>query len=352
MQEKNPLDIGVNTPLPESISDVTQLEELLSRPWPETVECLQHLDGDIMVIGATGKIGPSIAKCIKRAVDLSGVPKQVFAVGRRSMPELVAEGIETIQCDVLNLAEVEQVPRVKNVFYLIGRKFGSTGQEELTWATNVIAPYHVARTFTDSRIVAFSTGCVYPIETIAGGGSTEATLPDPVGEYSMSALGRERMFDYHATITEQQLAYIRLNYAVEMRYGVLVDVATKVLNGQPIDLTTGYANVIWQGDANNQTILALSHVSNPAMKLNVTGPETISIRQVANEFGALLGREPIFTGEENGRGYLSNSMHASRMFGYPRVPLGQIIQWTADWIARDGQTHNKPTHFETQNGTY
>jgi nucleoside-diphosphate-sugar epimerase len=337
---------------PDTIQDLSQLDELLSRPWPETVKSLEYLEGDIMVIGATGKIGPSVAKCAKRAIDASSVSKQVFAVGRRAMPELDAEGIRTIECDMLNLAEVERLPRVKNILYLVGRKFGSTGQEELTWATNVIASYHVARTFTGSRIVAFSTGCIYPIEHISSGGSTEATLPAPVGEYAMSCLGRERMFDYHAALTAEQILHLRLNYAVEMRYGVLVDVATRVLNEQPIDLTTGYANVIWQGDVNNQTILALPHAASPATKLNVTGPETISIRQVAQEFGALLEHKPIFTGKENGCGFLSNSALANRMFGYPRVPLGQIIKWTADWIIRDGQTHNKPTHFETQDGTY
>lgn len=341
------------TDLPDTISDLAQLDELLSRPWPETIKCLKQLDGDIMIIGASGKIGPSMAKCVKRAIDDASIPKRIFATARQPMPELATLGIETIECDLLNLAEVERLPQVKNLLYLVGRKFGSTGQEELTWATNVIAPYHVARTFTDSRIVAFSTGCVYPIEHISSGGSTETTRPNPVGEYAMSALGRERMFDYAMTTSaEQQVVHLRLNYAVEMRYGVLVDVATKVFHSQPIDLTTGHANVIWQGDVNNQAILALPHASNPAMKLNITGPETISIRQVAREFGTLLGREPIFTGEENGHGYLSNSTRANRLFGYPRVPLGQIIRWTADWIARDGQTHHKPTHFETQDGTY
>ncbi|MGD9128615.1 MAG: NAD(P)-dependent oxidoreductase [Planctomycetia bacterium] len=338
--------------LPESIQDVEQLDKMLSQPWPKTIEYLRDLDGDIMVIGATGKIGPSITRCIKRAIDASGSPKRVFAVARRPMPELAAEGIETIQCDILDLAAVQQLPQVKNLFYLVGRKFGSAGQEELTWAMNVLAPSHVARTFTDSRIVDFSTGCVYPIEHISSGGSTEMTPPAPVGEYAMSCLGRERAFDYHASTTDQQVVHLRLNYAVEMRYGVLVDVATNVFHGKPIDLTTGYANVIWQGDANNQAILALSLASNPAEKLNVTGPEMISIREVATEFGKIFGREPIFTGEENGHGYLSNSTLANQSFGCPRVPLGRIIEWTADWIARGNDTHNKPTHFEVQDGTY
>ena len=338
--------------LPDAIEDLAQLEEMLSRPWLETVECLAELDGDIMVIGATGKIGPSLTRCVQRGLAVSGNTKRFFAVSRRPMPELAAAGIETIECDLLDLAAVERLPRVKNVIYLVGRKFGSVGQEEQTWATNVIAPSHVARTFTDSRIVAFSTGCVYPIEHISTGGSTEITRPNPVGEYAMSCLGRERIFDYHATVTATQMVHFRLNYAVEMRYGVLVDVATKVFRGEPVDLTTGYANVIWQGDVNNQAILSLRHASSPALKLNVTGPELISIREVAESFGKRFGQEPIFVGESNGQGYLSNAALAGRMFGYPRVPFSRIIEWTADWVARDKETHNKPTCFETQDGSY
>ncbi|MFW6146094.1 MAG: NAD-dependent epimerase/dehydratase family protein [Planctomycetota bacterium] len=338
--------------LPDVINTAEDLDEVLSRPSEALVAFMGELDGDIMILGAGGKIGPTMARRAKRAVDAAGVDKTVIAVDVVELPELAAMGIETHTCDMLDLDAVANLPDATNIVYMVGRKFGSTGSEHLTWAINVIVPYHIARRYTGSRVVAFSTGCVYPVMHIATGGATEATPPDPVGEYAMSCLGRERMFDYYAETAGQRVVQFRLNYSVELRYGVLVDVARKVFAGEPVDVTTGYANVIWQGDACDQTLRSLALASSPACVLNVTGPETLAIRQVAQTFGELMGKPVALTGEENGRGYLSNATEANRLFGNPSVPVGQIIRWIAHWVAAGGENIGKPTHFETQDGKY
>ncbi len=338
--------------LPGTIDTVRQLEELLSTPSEPLIELVKSLDGDVMVLGAGGKIGPTLARMAKRAVDAAGAEKQVCAVDLADLPALADAGIRTITCDLLDLAAVEALPRCGNIVYMAGRKFGSTGGEHVTWAMNVVVPYHVARTFTDSRIVVFSTGCVYPIVDVATGGATEQTPPGPVGEYSMSCLGRERMFDYYSRTCGERVLQFRLNYSVELRYGVLVDVAAKVYRGEPVDVTTGFANVLWQGDVCDRALRCLPLADSPPKVLNVTGPETISIREVAHEFARLFGRDVRIAGEENGLGYLSNAAEATALFGEPSVPLERIIEWTAHWIRLGGEDLGKPTHFETQDGRY
>lgn len=338
--------------LPDAIRTVAELEETLSRPSAALVESMRTLDGDVMILGAGGKIGPTMARMAKRAIDQAGVAKNVIAVDVLPLPALAAMGVKTLQCDMLDLDAVARLPKVKNVVFMIGRKFGSTGSESLTWAINVVVPYHVARHFQGSRIASFSTGCVYPVMDIRTGGATEETAADPVGEYAMSSLGRERMFDIFADSGKENVVHIRLNYAVELRYGVLMDIATKIAAGEPVDLTTGYANVIWQGDACNQVLRSFTFASSPATILNITGPEMFSIRAVAKRFGQLLGKDVVFCGEENGRGYLNNATKANALFGNPSVPLGKILEWTAHWLCNGGETLGKPTHFETQNGKY
>jgi len=338
--------------LPDVIDSVQQLDEILSRPSDALVRFMGELAGDVMILGAGGKIGPTMARMAKRAVDAAGVDKNVVAVDVVDLPDLAAAGVETHACDMLDQAAVDALPKVENIIYMVGRKFGSTGSEHLTWAINVIVPYHVARAFTGSRIVAFSTGCVYPVMDLFTGGATEDTPPDPVGEYAQSCLGRERMFDYFAETAGERVVQLRLNYSVELRYGVLVDVAARVFRGEPVDVTTGFANVIWQGDACEQVLRSLALAASPAAVLNVTGPETFSIRQVALQFGKLMNKPVAFTGEENGRGYLSNAAKANSLFGNPSVPLGTIIRWIAHWVAIGGANVGKPTHFETQDGKY
>jgi len=338
--------------LPETIETVEQLEELLSRPSEPLVEFTKSLDGDVMVLGAGGKIGPTLVRMARRAADAAGAGNRILAVDIVELPALADAGVETVPCDLLDLAAVEALPRCANIVYMAGRKFGSTGGEHLTWAMNVVAAYHVARTFTDSRIVVFSTGCVYPIVDVKTGGATEQTPPEPVGEYSMSCLGRERMFDYYSRARGERVLQFRLNYSVELRYGVLVDVAGKVFRGEEVDVTTGFANVLWQGDVCDRALRCLPLAESPPKVLNVTGPETISIRDLAHEFARLLGRDARIAGEENGLGYLSNAAEAAALFGGPSVPLERLIEWTAHWIEIGGEDLGKPTHFETQDGRY
>ncbi len=338
--------------LPDRITSEKELDEILSRPSDALVEVMKRLNGDVMILGAGGKIGPTMARAAYRAVQQAGTKKKVYAVDVCDLPQLAGEGLTTLKCDMMDLKAVESLPRVENIIFMVGRKFGSTGSEELTWAINVIVPYHVARTFTKSRVVAFSTGCVYPVVHVFSGGSTEIQPPDPVGEYAQSCLGRERMFDYFSAHHGERVVQLRLNYAVELRYGVLWDVATKVHAGQPIDLTTGFFNCMWQGDVCNHVLRSLELANSPAAILNVTGPELLSVRELANQFGRLMGKEPIFTGQENGRAYLENSTKSNGLFGNPTVPVGRLIQWLAQWVMAGGQSLGKPTHFETQDGKY
>jgi nucleoside-diphosphate-sugar epimerase len=261
-------------------------------------------------------------------------------------------GVEYLSCDLLDMDAVSRLPRAKHLIFMVGRKFGSSGSEHLTWAINTIIPYHVARTFTGSRVTVFSTGCVYPVMDVTTGGAVESTPPEPVGEYAMSCLGRERMFDYYSRTAGLKVLQFRLNYAVEPRYGVLVDVATKVFRGEPVDVTTGFANVLWQGDVCDQAIRSLALAESPSRVLNATGPETISIRRLAEEFGRRMNKTPMFTGLENGRAYLSNASRANAIFGNPSVPLGRLVDWTAAWVSSGGESLGKSTHFETQDGKY
>ena len=338
--------------LPDLITGTEQLEEVMSIPAPGLVAAMGRLSGDFIVLGAGGKMGPTIVRMLLRAVAAAGSGQRVYAVARRPLPALAELGAETLECDFLDSAAVAKLPQVENVIYMVGRKFGSTGQEHQTWAVNVMAAANVARHYRAARIAAFSTGCVYPIMDIASGGATEATPPAPVGEYAMSCLGRERIFDHYAATCGTRVVHIRLNYSLELRYGVLADVAQRVANGEEIDLTTGYANGIWQGDACNQIIQALEYAASPAVPLNITGPETFSIRQVAGDFGRLLEKPPRFVGTENGRGYLNNATLANGLYGNPSVPLGRVIEWVAHWIKIGGSSSGKPTHFEAQDGQF
>lgn len=338
--------------LPKVVNTVEELDDILSRPGDALVEYMRTLQGDIMILGAGGKIGPTMARMAKRAIAAAGVAKEVISVDIFPLPALEAEGIKTITCDMMNLEAVEKLPNVENIVYMIGRKFGSVGQESLTWAINVMVPYHVARAFQQSRIAAFSTGCVYPIMDVSTGGATEDVPADPVGEYAQSCLGRERMFDYYAENHGEKVVHIRLNYAIDLRYGVLYDVASKVWAGEPVDITTGFANVIWQASACDQVLRSFALASSPAAILNVTGPEIISIRETAEKFAAIMEKTVSFSGKENGRGYLNNAAKANGMFGNPEISVDQMIEWTAHWVMQGGANLGKPTHFETQDGKY
>jgi nucleoside-diphosphate-sugar epimerase len=341
---------------PEKMENEKQLEELLSRPEKETSELFKKRDGDIMFLGIAGKIGPSLAHMAKRACDEAGVKKRIIGVSRfhntAEREQIESFGIETIQGDLLDEDFLERLPKVKNVFFLAGMKFGSEENLSLTWAMNSFLPALVAQHFKDSEIVAYSTGCVYPLVEIYSGGSVESDRPVAVGEYAQSCLGRERMFEYGSVRYGTPVSLIRLNYAVEPRYGVLVDIAAKVKNEQPVDLAMGYFNVIWQGDANNMVLRSIEHAASPAWTVNITGAETLSVREVALEFGKCFGKEVRFTGKEAPTALLSNSALACSLFGKPRVPVQKVIQWTARWMEDEHRLLGKPTHFEVRDGKY
>lgn len=341
---------------PETIVNEKQLEEFISRPTAEVVDLFKSLEGDIIFLGIAGKIGPSIARMAKRACKEAGVSRRIIGVSRFSneqeQNQIERFDIETIKGDLLDPDFVKNLPKVKNVIFLVGMKFGAEDNLSLTWAMNTYVPAMVAEHFKDSRIVAFSTGCVYPLVPVETGGSLETDKPVAIGEYAQSCLGRERMFEYGSIKYSTPVSLIRLNYSVEMRYGVLVDVATKVKTDQLIDLTMGYFNVIWQGDMNAMSLLSLSRCTSPANIFNLTGPETLSVREVALEFGKLFGKTPKFSGEESPTALLSNAGLSHKLLAKPTVLPKQIIHWIASWINHENRLLNKQTHFEVRDGKY
>jgi NAD dependent epimerase/dehydratase family len=339
-----------------AIRDEEHLEDLLSEPSPGAVEALGRLEGDLVVLGVGGKMGPTLARMARRASDAAGVRRRVVGVARFSTSGLEGRlqswGVETVHCDLLEPDQVEALPAAPNVVVMTGMKFGATGQGALTWAMNCHVPALVCGKYRGSRVVAFSTGNVYGLTPVALGGSREDDPLNPAGEYACSAVGRERMYEYFSRRDGTPMALLRLNYAVEMRYGVLVDLASKVLSGEPIDLAMGHVNVIWQGDANALALCAFDHLATPPRVLNLAGPELLSVRRVTEEFGRLLGKEPVLTGQEAPDALLSNGQLGHRLLGYPRVPVGQVIAWVADWVQRGGSLLGKPTHFENREGRF
>jgi nucleoside-diphosphate-sugar epimerase len=328
------------------IENEHQLEDVLSRP-----RTGDRLDGDLLILGAAGKMGPTLAMRAKRA----GTPR-VFAVARFSSGDvrerLDRGGVETIAADLLEPGALERLPSTPNVVFMAAMKFGTTGAEHMTWAMNTFLPGLVAERFRQSRIVAFSTGNVYPLLPITSGGATEDMLVEPVGEYAQSALGRERMFEYGSRRHGTPYVILRLNYATELRYGVLVDIARKVWERRPVDVRMGMANVIWQGDANSWCLQSFAHCQSPPLVLNITGPEILSVRWVAHEFGTRFSIEPIIEGEEAPSALLNNAARAMQFFGYPTVTPVQMIDWIAEWIQAGGTSLGKPTHFETRDGRF
>lgn len=334
----------------------TELEEALSRPTEADVEAARRLGGDLLLLGASGKMGPTMAALARRARDKAGAKFRIIAAARFSDPSsrdaLEAAGVETVACDLLDPRSVAALPDCPNVLYMVGQKFGTSGNQPLTWAINAYAPGVAADRFRNSRIVAFSTGNVYPLTPVASGGPTEDDPTDPVGEYAQSARARERIFEYFAAAHRIPTAILRLNYAIDLRYGVLRDIAEKTAEGRPIDLSMGYANVIWQRDANSVALRAFEHAASPAFILNLTGAETISVRDIARRFGKLLGREPLLEGTEADTALLSNAGRCRELFDPETVMLDQMIEWTAAWVAAGGRGLGKPTHFEQRDGKF
>jgi nucleoside-diphosphate-sugar epimerase len=342
----------IDAPLSEA-----ELEDRLTTPTDFTIAAVSRLGGDLMLLGAGGKMGPSLAALARRSLEAAGLEHRVICVSRFGgggvAGRLQDQGIETISCDLLDRDEHAHLPDVANVVYLAGFKFGAAAAPHRTWAMNAYLPAIVAERFADSRIVALSTGNVYPQVPVDAGGATESMLPAPVGEYAQSCLARERMFEYMAEAHGTRSVLVRLNYATDLRYGVLLDVASRVYSGEPVDLSMGWINTIWQGDANAVLLAAFDLCTAPPSVLNLTGAETLSVREVAHEFARLLNRpEPRFSGTEAGTALLNDAGRCHALFGRPRVEAQTLVEWTAAWVSAENPTLGKPTHFETRDGQY
>ena len=342
--------------LSTTIRDVDHLEELLSEPSQAAIDAMRHVKGDLVILGVAGKMGPTLARMARRAIDAAGGSGRVIGVARFSSPgqqaALEQHGVETIRCDLLDEDAIARLPDAANVIFMAGRKFGSTGDEPLTWAMNAHVPALVCRRYRTSRIVAFSTGNVYGLTPIGRGGAREEDPPVPVGEYAMSCLGRERLFEYFSRAHGTPAAILRLNYATEMRYGVLIDLAGRVARRESIDLTMGYFNVIWQADANAMALAALAHTSSPPLIVNLAGREELSVRETCIELARRLDVEVSFTGSEAGDAVLSNGARGQALLGASRVDAGRLLAWAADWIRRGGELLGKPTQFESRAGRF
>jgi nucleoside-diphosphate-sugar epimerase len=342
--------------LPEVIESEAALEELLSAPPPALVEMFRQGEGDVLILGVGGKMGPTLARMAKRAADAAKSRRRIIGVSRfsdeRLRSTLETNGVETISCDLLKQQDLDALPDAPNIIYMAGMKFGASGNEAMTWAMNTHLPAMVAQRYRSSRIVAFSTGNVYGLSPVSRGGSLETDQPAPVGEYAMSCLGRERIFEHFSRTLGTKVTLIRLNYACELRYGVLVDLAMRIREHQPIDLSMGHFNVIWQGDANAVALQSLGSCTSPPFILNLTGPETLSVRTVCQKLGQRLGEPVEFIGSEAPDALLSDASQCQRLFGPPTVDVDRMLVWIAHWLSRGGRTFNKPTHFETRDGKF
>jgi nucleoside-diphosphate-sugar epimerase len=341
--------------LPTTVESEEELEELLSRPSAADVALACGLEGDVIVLGAGGKVGPSLARRVRRALEVAGASRRVLAVARFSEPglssSLARHGIETITCDLLDPAQVSRLPKIDNVLFLAGRKFGSTDRPDLTWAQNVVVPSIVAPHFAGSRIVVFSSGNVYPLVRPGGTGATELDAVAPVGEYAQTCVGRERVFEHASRERGTPCLFFRLFYAVDLRYGTLVDVARKVRDGEPVSLAAGHVNALWQGDASSYAFRALALGETPPRPLVVTGPEVVSVRAAAKAFGQRFSRAPRFTGAP-GPALLGNPAQCVSLLGAPEVSLARLLDWVAAWVEQGGRSLGKPTHFEATDGRF
>jgi hypothetical protein len=339
-----------------TIKNLEQLEERMSRPTEADIAAMRTMEGDILILGVGGKMGPTLAQLIRRSADAAGRRIRVMGASRFSDPgvpeALRAHGVEPITCDLLEREQLAKLPDAENIFFMAARKFGTTGSEHLSWAINTQLPALVADRYRHSRIVCFSSGNVYPLVPVVQGGASEQTPVGPQGEYAQSVLGRERVFEHTSHRWGTKVTLLRLNYAIDLRYGVLVDIARAVFERRPVDLRMPLVNVIWQGDANSVCLRSIQHCSSPPFILNLTGPETLSTRWIAEQFAGRFGVEGSFLGEESNSALLNNSAKCHRMFGYPTVTPEEMFDWIAEWLIGGGELSNKPTHFQTRDGKF
>jgi nucleoside-diphosphate-sugar epimerase len=342
--------------LPQTITSVEELDELLSRPTPAVVDAFRQLDGDLLVLGVGGKMGPTLARMAARAAQLAGKNSRIWGVARFSNPKLPAwleeHGVQSWQADLLDPQQIAKLPEAAVVVVMTALKFGASGRPADTWAVNCWLPAAICQRFPTSRLIAFSTGNVYPLTPVVRGGSVETDPLSPVGEYAASCVGRERLYEYFSRRQGTRISIIRLNYACEVRYGVLVDLAQQIVRGEPIDLSMGAVNVIWQGDANAMALAALAHAQSPPFVVNVAGPETLSVRWVCQQMGQWLGRDPSFTGDEGRDALLSNGQFGHSLWGYPRVPIQRLMRWVVDWLQKGGEVWDRPTKFQVRDGSF
>lgn len=339
-----------------TFSSEQELDDFLSQPTGEDIAYASQLEGDVVLLGAGGKMGPTLALRIRRALAAAGRSNKVYAISRfsdsRISDQLSSFDISVVSSDLLETRDLRKLPEAENVLFLAGRKFGSSGNEALTWAMNAVLPAKIAERYARSRIVALSSGNIYPFERTGSKGASESTLPAPLGEYAQSVLARERVFEYFSQRSGTPIVRIRLNYAVELRYGVLVDVAQKVFAGIPVDVTMPAFNAIWQGEANSIVFRSLDLATSPAEVLNLTGADTIFVRHVAEQFATRFNKPLKLTGEEAPTALLNDASRCHQLFGPPRIPLETLLDWTAEWISAGLPTLGKPTHFEARDGKF
>lgn len=333
-----------------------KVDDFLSVPSPGVIATVAQTPGPFLILGAGGKLGLHLCSMLRASLTQLGRTDRVLAVSRfttlRDRTDFESRGVETCPCDLTDATGLAALPDAPTVFFLAGVKFGTATAPNLLHAVNVELPARIAARFRNSRIVAFSSGCVYPFVTAASGGATESTPASPIGDYAASCLAREEAFAAAALLQGNPIALIRLNYSVEFRYGLLVDIAKAVLAGHPVDVTTGHVNVIWQPDALAHCIQSLELAGTPAVPVNITGPDTLAVRDLAERFGVLLGRPAIITGTEANTAWLNNAALSHHRFGLPATPVDTMMQWIAAWLLNDGETWGKPTGFQRRDGRF
>jgi nucleoside-diphosphate-sugar epimerase len=347
---------NVTSEIPDLLNAEEELDEVLTRPRPVLVDFIKTLNSPLVILGAGGKMGPTLAWLARRAAEAAGHTLDVFAVSRFTDEParrwLESRGVRTLCTDLLDREALKRLPEAADVVYLVGRKFGTAQDAARTWAVNTLVPAYVAERFPRARMVVLSTGNVYPLVPVASGGSVESDALTPLGEYGNAAVARERLFEFFAQQYGTPICILRLNYAVDLRYGVLVDIARKVHAGETVNVATGYVNCIWQGDANEMILRSLALAQTPPQVLNLTGSVVLSVRGLALRFGELLGQTVHFTGTEADTALLSNTARACALLGPPPTALEKVMCWTAHWVKSGGRLFDKPTHFEVRDGSY